>query len=247
MSEPKLISPLLDGFVMGDPISDHHGVRSCPAMEVDTDNKYIVKILSVPASQTKLDALLLAGAFPDTVSMVPYLQDLADGIVEEAVILQRLSQLEGFIPFESWQVVPMEDGEIGFDIYLRSTYRASLERSFRRDSMTHLQAVNLGLDLCAALAVCRRSGYLYVDLKPENVFLTDDQEYRIGDLGFLSMDSLQYASIPERYLSRYTAPEITDAYSALNETMDVYSAGLILYQAYNGGTLPFSESAGTEG
>ncbi len=246
MSEPKLISPLLDGFVMGDPISDHHGVRSCPAMEVDTDNKYIVKILSVPASQTKLDALLLAGAFPDTVSMVPYLQDLADGIVEEAVILQRLSQLEGFIPFESWQVVPMEDGEIGFDIYLRSTYRASLERSFRRDSMTHLQAVNLGLDLCAALAVCRRSGYLYVDLKPENVFLTDDQEYRIGDLGFLSMDSLQYASIPERYLSRYTAPEITDAYSALNETMDVYSAGLILYQAYNGGTLPFTDRAGSE-
>lgn len=246
MSEPKLISPLLDGFVMGDPISDHHGVRSCPAMEVDTDNKYIVKILSVPASQNKLDALLLAGAFPDTVSMVPYLQDLADGIVEEAVILQRLSKLEGFIPFESWQVVPMEDGEIGFDIYLRSTYRASLERSFRRDSMTHLQAVNLGLDLCAALAVCRRSGYLYVDLKPENVFLTDEQEYRIGDLGFLSMDSLQYASIPERYLSRYTPPEITDAYSALNETMDVYAAGLILYQAYNGGTLPFEDRAGSE-
>lgn len=246
MSEPKLISPLLDGFVMGDPISDHHGVRSCPAMQVDTDNKYIIKILSVPASQTKLDALLLAGAFPDADAAAPYFQDLADGIVQEAMILQRLSQLEGFTPYESWQVVPMEDGETGFDVYLRGAYRPSLERSFRRKAMTHLQAVNLGLDLCAALAVCRRSGYLYINLKPDNVFLSDDQEYRIGDLGFVPLDSLQYASMPERYLSRYTPPEITDAYSALNETMDVYSAGLILYQAYNGGTLPFAESAGTE-
>ena len=246
MSEPKLISPLLDGFVMGDPISDHHGVRSCPAMQVDTDHKYIIKILSVPASQTKLDALLLAGAFPDADAAAPYFQDLADGIVQEAVILQRLSQLEGFISFDSWQVVPMEDGETGFDVYLRSAYRPSLERSFRREGMTHLQAVNLGLDLCAALAVCRRSGYLYINLKPDNIFLSDDQEYRIGDLGFVPLDSLQYASMPERCLSRYTPPEITDAYSALNETMDVYSAGLILYQAYNGGTLPFAESAGAE-
>ena len=27
LSEPKLISPLLDGFVMGDPMSEHDGVR----------------------------------------------------------------------------------------------------------------------------------------------------------------------------------------------------------------------------
>ena len=243
MSEPKLISPLLDGFVMGDPISSHHGVRCCPAMQTDSNSKYIVKIISVPASQTKLDALLLAGAFSSTDSALSYFQDLADGIVEEAVLLQRLSRLEGFTAYEKWQVVPMEDGEVGFDIYLSGVYRPTLERLLRKDSMTHLGAVNLGLDLCAALTVCRRSGYLYVDLKPENVAICQDHEYRIGDLGFIPLSSLAYASLPERYLSAYTAPEITDAYSALNTTMDVYAAGLILYQAYNGGQLPFEGRA----
>ena len=29
MSEPKLISPLLDKFIMGDPISEHDGVQCC--------------------------------------------------------------------------------------------------------------------------------------------------------------------------------------------------------------------------
>lgn len=243
MSEPKLISPLLDGFMMGDPISDHDGVRCCPAMHTESNDKYIVKIISVPASQTKLDALLLAGAFRDSASALDYFRDLAEDVVEEAVVLQRLSRLEGFIPYHNWQVVPMDDGEIGYEIYLSGQYRVTLERQFRHEPLTHLAAVNLGLDMCAALAVCRRSGYLYVDLKPDNIYVSEDQEYRIGDLGFIPLSSLEYASLPERYLSTYTPPEITDAYSALNSTMDIYAAGLILYQAYNGGALPFEGRA----
>ena len=246
MSEPKLISPMLDGFMMGDPISSHDGVRCCPAMQVDSDKKYIVKIISVPASQVKLDALLLAGAFSDKDSALAYFKDLSEGVVEEAVLLQRLSRLEGFVPYENWQVVPMEDGETGYDIYLSGPYRPTLERHFRRNPMTHLSAVNLGLDLCAALAVCRRSGYLYVDLKPGNVYICDDHEYRIADLGFIRLSSLEYASLPEKYLSAYTAPEITDAYSSLNSTLDIYAAGLILYQAYNNGVLPFEGRAPAE-
>ncbi len=246
MSEPKLISPLLDGFLMGDPISDHGGVRSCPAMRANTEEKYIVKIISVPASQTKLDALLLAGAFQDSESALGYFKDLATGVVKEAEILQQLSRLEGFESFEGWQIVPMDEGEVGYDVYLTGTYRTTLDRIFRHESITHLAAVNLGLDLCAALAACRRSGYLYVALKPDNVYVGQDNVYRIGDLGFLSLSSLAYASMPERYLSSYTAPEICDAYSAINETLDVYAAGLILYQAYNGGVLPFEGRATDE-
>lgn len=240
MSEPKLISPLLDGHVMGAPISGHHGVCCCPAMRKDSDSKFIVKIISIPASQIQLDAFLITGAYPSKEAALDYFRELSGAAVQEAELLQRLSKLEGFTAYEGWQVVPMEDGA-GFDVYLLGAYRQTLERHFRRSPMTHLAAVNLGLDLCAALSVCRRSGYLYVDLKPENIFITENQEYRIGDLGFISLDSLKYASLPDKYRSAYTAPEITDAYSALNSTLDIYAAGLILYQAYNNGVLPPAE------
>lgn len=240
MSEPKLISPMLDNFAMGDPISDRNGVRCCPAMEKGTDNRYIVKIISTPASQTQLDALLLSGAYSDKESALSYFKSLSDDIAEEVQILQKLSQLEGFIPFESCQIVPMDD-DTGYDVYMLSTYRNTLEQHFRHSSMTHLGALNLGLDLCAALAVCRRSGYLYVDLKPDNIYLTAENAYRIGDIGFLKLDSLKYASLPDRYRSQYTAPEVADAFSALNTTMDVYAVGLILYRAFNDGALPFRD------
>ncbi len=246
LSEPRLISPMLDDFAMGAPISNHHGVRCCPAMRNDSDKKYIVKMISIPASQVQLDAFLLTGAYKNGGEALAYFKTLADDVVKEVGILNKLAKLEGFLPIEDHQIVPMENGEIGLDVYLLSTYRKSLARFFRKHTMTHLNAVNLGLDLCAALAVCRRAGYLYADLKPENVFISEDKEYRIGDLGFLELSSLKYASLPEKYRSAYTAPEIQDAMSAINTTIDVYAAGLILYQAYNDGHLPFDGQAPQE-
>lgn len=237
MSVPKLISPLLDGFVMGDAISDHDGVRCCPAMRMTDSGKYIVKIISLPASQTKLDALLLAGAFSDRASALEYYHQLSQDILEEAVLLQRFAQLEGFVSYEGWQLEPMEDGS-GYDVYLLAPYHATLDRIWKKEPLTHLQAVNLGLDLCSALAACRRSGWLYADLKPENICICPNGEYRIGDLGFINLASLDYAALPERYHTAYTAPEVTDAYSALNSTLDTYALGLVLYQVFNGGLLP---------
>ena len=82
MSELKLVSPLLDGFVMGDPISDHDGVRCCPAMKENSDDKYIVKIISVPASQKQLDALLYTGAYTDAGAAAEYFKELAEDTVK---------------------------------------------------------------------------------------------------------------------------------------------------------------------
>lgn len=239
MSDPKLISPMLDNFNMGDPISERNGVRCCPAMERYSDNRYIVKIISVPSDPAKLDALMLSGAYSTKEEALSYYSMLANDIQSEAKLLEKLSQLDGFIPFDSCQVVEMDDGN-GYDVYLLSSYGTTLQKRFRNGSLTHLEALNLGLDICAALSVSRRSGYLYADLKPSNIFITTERGYRIGDLGFLKLDALKYASLPERYHSQYTAPEISDAYSALNTTLDIYAVGLILYQIFNNGVLPFT-------
>lgn len=239
MSEPRLISPLLDRFAMGGAISDHSGVRCYPAMRQDSDERYIVKIISIPASQEKLQGLLLSGAFANAEAAGKYYQELAEGIRSEADILSKLAERRGFLPFEGAQVVPMEEG-VGYEVYLLAYYRQTLERHLKKAPLTHLSAVNLGIDLCAALALCREAGYLFVSLKPGNIFInTAAQAYHLGDLGFLPLQSLKYASLPDRYRSDYTPPEVADAFATLNTTMDTYALGLTLYQIYNNGQLPF--------
>ncbi len=238
MSEPKLISPLLDGFAIGAPMSSRSGVCCCPAIKENTDKKYIVKIISIPASQVQLDALLLTKAYKDPADAMEYFKSQADSILEEAAFLGKLSKLEGFLPYEGWQIAPMKKNELGYDVYLLSPYRRSLEKHMRRRAMTHLDAVNLGLDLCAALSVCRRSGRICADLKPANIFVSQEKEYRIGDLGFVPMDALRYTSLPDRCRSPYMPPETRDLLGTLNDTVDTYAVGMILYQLYNGGNLP---------
>ena len=133
MPELKLISPLLDGFAMGPPISSHQGVRCCPAMKRDSDNKYIVKIISVPTSPSQLDALLIAGAYRDQAEVAEHFKSLAESLTEEAELLRKLADQGGFLSYDAHQIVPMEDGKTGYLIYLISPYKRSLEKCMRRD------------------------------------------------------------------------------------------------------------------
>lgn len=238
MPEQLTVSPLLDGFTVGTPVGDHFGVRCYPAVRADSPRKYIIKAISIPASQTQLDALLITGAYKDSAQAAEYYRSLAEDIAKETDLLKELSRLEGFIPYEGCQVEPMQKNRIGYEVFLLSGFRLSLERYMHRHTVSHLEAVNLGIDLCTALAACRRAGMLYVDLKPSNIFISNKKEYKIGDLGFIPLNSLKYTPMPEKYRSSYTAPELMDDLSVLNETADTYSVGMILYQIFNNGSLP---------
>lgn len=240
LSDLPMISPLLDGFTLGAPISEHRGVKCCPAIKENTTKKYIVKIITVPASQAQFDALLLAGAYKDPGDAMEYFRGNGEDLLKEAELLKTLSKIEGFLPYEGWQMEPITRRRLGYEVYLVGSYKRSLEKYIRKNAVTHLEAVNLALDLCSALSVCRQSGFLYADLKPSNIYVSDKKEYRIGDLGFLRLDALRYASLPERYFSSYTPPELLDPMAPMNLTVDTYAVGMILYQLYNDGHLPFS-------
>lgn len=237
MSEATNNNLTVDALMIGDPISQHHGIKCCPAIHEATEERYIVKFISIPASQVQLDALLLTGAYPTPAQAMEYFRDRAEEVLQEVKILNKLHTMEGFLPFTQAEIRQKEDG-VGFEVCLISPYKRSLARQMQLNPLTHLGAVNLGLDLCAALAICRRAGYLYVDLKPSNIYITPTQGYRISDLGFITLSSLKYASYPEQYRSSYTAPEIVDAMSTLNDRIDIYALGLILYQVYNNCELP---------
>lgn len=238
MSDPIAVSPLLDGFTIGTPVADHYGICCYPAVKENSQRRFIVKAISVPPSQTQLDALLITGAYKDPAQAADYFREQADQLLQEAALLQRLSRLQGFVPFEGCQAEPMQGSRVGYRVYLLSGFRLSLERYMHRHTVSHLEAVNLGIDICAALSACRKEGMLYIDLKPSNIFISNKKEYKIGDLGFTPLASMKYAPMPEKYRSCYTAPELLDDLSVLNETADTYALGMILYQIFNNGALP---------
>ena len=244
MSEIKAVYPLLEGISIGQSISERSGAVCYAAMNTATGEKFILKHISIPESQVQVEALILTGSCADEAAAKVYYTSVAGDLKEELAALSKAAEGKGFVAYNGYQIAEKDNG-VGFDAYLLGTYRRSLGAYARKNAFTHLQAVNLAMDLCAALASCREAGYLYIDLKPENVFLTGEQ-YAIGDIGFLPLDSLTYAAFPDKYVSPYTAPEVRDLFSSVNTAVDTYALGMILYEIYNGGRLPFEDETDPE-
>lgn len=241
MSELEAIGSIPESLATGEPLRDSHGVCCRPALQTDTDGRFALKTISIPASQVQVEALLLTGVVSNRKKAQDYYKKQTEVLLQEVTLLEKLSKTEGFLPFQAAEPLPMAAG-IGYELRLLAPFRRSLENRLKREPLSQQEAVNLGLDLCAALTACRQQGYLYVDLKPSNIFITENRGFCIGDLGFVRLGSLAYASFPEKYRSVFTAPEIQDAMSPLNETVDVFALGMTLYQVYNNGQLPFEEA-----
>ena len=245
MSDLKAVSPLTDGFAIGEPIHSHFGVSCYPAIHTVSKEKFILKRISIPESQSQIDALLLTGACADEAAVREYYKNVVEELRHEIELQQQISSLPGFAPIYGYQIEPKEDMP-GYDAYLLSSYRTTLAAFSRKNALTHLNGVNLGIDLASALAACHHAGYLYQDLKPENIFITPDRQFQIGDLGFVPLAGLNYATFPDKYLSPTTAPEVQDFMASMNPTIDIYALGMVLYWIYNGCKYPFEDECAPE-
>lgn len=242
MSDTENLPHILDGLLIGEPISKRHGVVCCPAITAEDGLQHMVKTLSIPETQTHAEGLLLSGAYANTDEINHYYNELANGILQEADILQTLSSQGGVLPFMATEIVPMQTG-VGYQVYLLAPYRKSMADQLENSAWTVRQALDMALDICSALSQIRHTGYLYIDLKPENIFTDDSGSYYIGDLGMIRLDSLMYTPLPDKYRSAYSAPEMKDEYCIVSSNADVYALGCILYQLFNGNILPSDKLA----
>ena len=107
----------------------------------------------------------------------------------------------------------------------------------RLGSLPPREAVELGIDLCAAVESSAGAGGCHGSIWPGNVSLADGRIY-LGPSEQLSIkdmkpDALEYIA-PEQFWSGDNSP-----------AADVYSIGLIIYTALNGGIMPFFEDGST--
>ena len=240
-AELKLVSPLLDGMTVLECLNSAGGFTCYLLERTETKEKFVLKHISIPESDAGVEAMILSGALHDREEAKAYYRDVAQAQAIEVRNWQKLSGLENLSLFTGFQLVEREEGAIGYDFYLLAPYRTSLHAYLQSNAMTHLQALNLGIDLCNALAGIRQAGYIHQDLKPENIFVDENGRFSIGDLGLAPLEDLTVAALPEHYSSCYSAPELADIMANLNDTVDLYSVGMILYHLFNGSHAPFEE------
>lgn len=240
MSELKMISPLLDHMQVEKESAGHIG-RTCYTLrQTTTGERFVLKRISVPASDSQVRALILSGAYADEAAVHTYYGRVAENIRAELEQGKKLAVSGCYAGALGYQVVPKESG-VGYDVYILYPLYISLSDYLSMSAITNLRAINLALDLCDAIAACREAGYLFGNIKPENIYLMPSGRFLLGDLGLVPLEDMKYACLPEDYIGVYSAPELSDITASPNATIDLYSLGMILYRIYNGNHGPFED------
>lgn len=245
MSDLKMISPLLDSMTVENETSGHNGRTCYTVRNVTTGERFILKRMSVPASDNQINALILSGAYPDESSVNEYYSRVVEDIKAELAVGKKLAASGSFSGAIDYQVERKESG-VGFDVYILYPLYVPLNDLLAKGALTNLRAINLGLDMCDAISACREAGYLFGNIKPENIFFMQSGKFLLGDLGLVTLQDLKYACLPEEYIGKYSAPELSDFSSSPNTTVDLYSLGMVLFRIYNGNHGPFEDEETSE-
>ena len=103
--------------------------------------------------------------------------------------------------------------------------------------------VRLGLDITDALMACAKENITHRDIKPDNILLDDEGNYKLTDFGEARTVD-RTLGLTARGTPLYTAPEVKfgiarDSDFTMAAKADIYSLGLVMYQMANLGFLPF--------
>lgn len=143
------------------------------------------------------------------------------------------------INYEDVELRRASDGK-GRLILIKLENGKSLAEISKEMSFTLEETIRLGINVCTALVKCRSFGYIYPNLKPENILFTQDGRCKLGDFGTFSCLEPSKTSISYKRTQYFMAPEFIRS-GNINCTADTYSLGLILYMLTNRGRLPFTE------
>lgn len=160
---------------------------------------------------------------------------MVNGLKSRAALISNLRSDPHILAYDGQLIRPREDG--GYDILLRTELMENLTGRISSGRLTETDAVKLGSDILSAVESAEKAGAMHGDIKPDNIFISSDGTYKLGDIGLSRC--LERPDLHEKKKAGgYTAPEIS-LEGRYSPACDIYSIGVIMYRILNKGKLPF--------
>ena len=195
-----------------------------------------LKHISIPHSENEIYEMKSEGQ--DQESITQSFSAQAKDIVSEYKLLMRLNNCPYVVHCHDVSYV-QKDNAFGWDIYIRMELLEPLTKRLSEDlQWTEAQIVRVGSDITKALVACENEHILHRDIKPQNIFVSQDGLYKLGDFGIARIAEKTSAATARIGTYTYMAPEVYhgDPYGS---SADIYSLGMVLYWLLNDRRAPY--------
>ncbi|CAJ0587295.1 unnamed protein product, partial [Mesorhabditis spiculigera] len=109
----------------------------------------------------------------------------------------------------------------------------------QRKTLTLQDLADVAWDVCDALAYLSEKQIIHRDIAARNVLLTGDKVAKLSDFGLCRhSDEMWYSSRGGKLPLRWMAPESIEM-AAFSASTDMWAFGVLLWEAYSYGTVPF--------
>ena len=195
--------------------------------------KAALKVISIPQNDSDISALYDDGY--DEESITNTFKSHLQSIIAEYSLMCKLNGCANIVNCEDVRYVQHDDG-IGWDIFIKMELLTPLTKVLPAEIQEET-VVKLAKDICNALILCKRLGIVYRDVAPQNILVSANGDYKLGD--FAIRKTIEEAACCLNIgMCRYAAPEVYTCQS-YGPAADVYSLGLVLYWMLNERRLPF--------
>lgn len=192
-----------------------------------------MKMISIPQSTNDIDEMISEGA--DAESITSTFRSYLRSIVSEYSLMHKMKGCVNVVSCDDVRYVQHADG-IGWDIFIKMELLTPLTKTLPQEYVEEI-AIRVARDICKALILCQKNGIVHRDIKPQNIFVSDNGDYKLGDFGVAKIvEETAGGTVIGSY--KYMAPEVYNN-KPYNNTVDIYSLGLLLYWLMNERRLPF--------
>ena len=200
--------------------------------------KVALKVITIPQSDSEILDARAEGM--DEQSIRAHFSAFAKELVQEFELMSHFKGNSNVVSYENHQVIPHADG-MGWDILIQMELLAPLNRYTTEHTVTRQDVIRLGIDLCRALELCQKYNVIHRDVKPENIFVSENGDFKLGDFGIARTVEKTCSGLSKKGTYTYMAPEVYKG-EAYGSTVDIYSLGIVMYRLLNGNRTPFLPS-----
>lgn len=205
------------------------------------ETKAALKVISIPTDTSDIQALRDEGL--DDASISDTYRSQMELIARELRLMSTLKGNSNIVSYEDHALIEHE-ADPGWDILIRMELLSPLPEYYRTNfadaPIDDATVARIGIDICKALEICEKNNIIHRDIKPQNIFVSPNGDFKLGDFGIAVVsDHTTKATKAGTY--SFMAPELYNN-RPLNNQADQYSLGLVLYWLLNERRGPFLPS-----